>query len=72
MVTNRLYGLMMTPNMPGFHFCDAWAVRDGVVETPDSGVSTVIYKIFWFAFAAGAMGGLIFPVVAILIYLPFF
>ncbi|MGD9556965.1 MAG: efflux RND transporter permease subunit [Mangrovibacterium sp.] len=29
-------------------------------------------EVFWFAFAAGAMGGLIFSVVAILIYLPLF
>lgn len=29
-------------------------------------------EVFWFAFAVGAMGGLIFSVVAILIYLPIF
>jgi len=29
-------------------------------------------EVFWFAFAAGAMGGLIFSIVAILIYLPLF
>lgn len=29
-------------------------------------------EVFWFAFAAGAMGGLIFSVTAILIYLPLF
>ena len=29
-------------------------------------------EVFWFAFAVGAMGGLIFSVVAILIYLPLF
>lgn len=29
-------------------------------------------EVFWFAFAAGAMGGLIFSVVAIMIYLPLF
>ncbi len=29
-------------------------------------------EVFWFAFAAGAMGGLIFSVVSILIYLPLF
>lgn len=29
-------------------------------------------EVFWFAFAAGAMGGLIFSLVAILIYLPLF
>jgi multidrug efflux pump subunit AcrB len=27
-------------------------------------------EVFWFAFAAGAMGGLIFSMVAVLIYLP--
>ncbi|MDD4425708.1 MAG: efflux RND transporter permease subunit, partial [Mariniphaga sp.] len=30
------------------------------------------HEVFWFAFAAGAMGGLIFSLVAILIYLPLF
>jgi len=29
-------------------------------------------EVFWFAFAAGAMGGLIFSVTAILFYLPLF
>jgi multidrug efflux pump subunit AcrB len=29
-------------------------------------------EVFWFAFAAGAMGGLIFSVTAIFIYLPLF
>jgi len=29
-------------------------------------------EVFWFAFAAGAMGGLIFSITAILIYLPLF
>jgi multidrug efflux pump subunit AcrB len=29
-------------------------------------------EVFWFAFAAGAMGGLIFSIVAILFYLPLF
>ena len=29
-------------------------------------------EVFWFAFAAGAMGGLLFSIVAILIYLPLF
>ena len=29
-------------------------------------------EVFWFAFAAGAMGGLIFSVIAILVYLPLF
>ncbi len=29
-------------------------------------------EVFWFAFAVGAMGGLIFSIVAILIYLPLF
>lgn len=29
-------------------------------------------EVFWFAFAVGAMGGLIFSVIAILIYLPLF
>jgi hypothetical protein len=29
-------------------------------------------EVFWFAFAAGAMGGLLFSVVAILLYLPLF
>ncbi len=29
-------------------------------------------EVFWFAFAAGAMGGIIFSIVAILIYLPLF
>ena len=29
-------------------------------------------EVFWFAFAAGAIGGLIFSIVAILLYLPLF
>jgi len=29
-------------------------------------------KVFWFAFAAGSMGGLIFSIVAVVIYLPLF
>ena len=29
-------------------------------------------EVFWFAFAVGAMGGLLFSMVAILIYLPLF
>jgi multidrug efflux pump subunit AcrB len=29
-------------------------------------------EVFWFAFAAGAMGGLIFSILALLIYLPLF
>jgi len=29
-------------------------------------------EIFWFAFAAGAMGGLLFSLLAILLYLPLF
>jgi multidrug efflux pump subunit AcrB len=29
-------------------------------------------EVFWFAFAAGAMGGLIFSMVAIILYLPLF
>jgi len=29
-------------------------------------------EVFWFAFAAGSMGGLIFSIVAVVIYLPLF